>query len=384
MTANDETAHAAGAASPEDPLAGSLRRAMIDNAPRKTPLPLHIAQSTSARSNGFDQLAKLARLIEQDETLAAIVRGGQAERRGESSLPQETPPSSHFVREDKTFEHNWEGATGSASVDPGLCDGPTGEPLDPPEYGEYDGPDYSNGLPDQGRALRAFAVLIGLALGGSAGAFAYWALSNGRGHSDEARVMAASVSPDKTAPSPQEQSRLDEPLRDQSDERSADATGRTMTGAEEPADATPPMPQAVPPMSIAVGPVPTKMAELTPGPTPPGSPADAAQSQPPDVKKPAPRRTAPGATEPSGAHGMHYVVQLSSERGEAAAHARSQVLQNKYRDAFAGRKPFIRRADLGDRGVYYRVQMGPFAIGEANEICGNLKKSGADCVVQRN
>jgi sporulation related protein len=229
-----------------------------------------------------------------------------------------------------------------------------------------------------------FAALTGLALAGSAGAFAYWALPDGRGRSDEARVMAASISPDKTAPSPQEHGRLDEPLGAQSDERSVNATGRPTTGAEEPADAKPPMPQAPPPVSIAFGPVPTKVAELTPGPTPPGSPAGIAENQPPDVKKPAPRQTAPGVPEPSGAHGVRYVVQLSSERGEAAAHARSRVLQTKYRDAFAGRKPFISRADLGDRGVYYRVQMGPFAIEEANQICGNLKKSGADCVVQRN
>ena len=60
------------------------------------------------------------------------------------------------------------------------------------------------------------------------------------------------------------------------------------------------------------------------------------------------------------------------------------MLQTKYRDAFAGRKPFVRRADLGDRGIYYRVQMGPFAIEEANEICVNVKKSGADCIVHRN
>ena len=144
------------------------------------------------------------------------------------------------------------------------------------------------------------------------------------------------------------------------------------------------MPQALPPVGIASGPAPTKMAELTPEPTPAGSPAATAQDQPPDVTKPALRQTAPRAPEPSGAHGARYVVQLSSERGEAAAHARSRVLQTKYRDAFAGRKTFIRRADLGDRGVYYRVQMGPFAIEEANQICGNLKKSGADCVVQRN
>jgi SPOR domain len=368
MMRGDERAQAAGAAAPEDGLAGSLR--LIDAGPRKASPPLRIEPSTR------DRLAQLARLIEQDESLAAIVRGGRSEQGVELSLPREKPPSSHLAREDKAFEQ-------SALVDQGLCERPTSEP-GPPEYGEYDGPDYSNGLPDQRRGLKVFAALMGLALAGSASALAYWELSGGRARSGEPRVKAASISPVKTAPSPREHSRSDERPGDPSDERSVNATGRATAGAEEPADAKPPMPQAVPPMDIVFGPDPTKIAGLTEGPTPPGSSPGTAQNQPPDVKTPAPRQAAPGATEPRGAHDVRYVVQLCSERGEAAAHARSRVLQTKYANAFAGRKPFIRRADLGDRGVYYRVQMGPFAIEEANQICENLKKSGADCVVHRN
>ena len=379
-----EMAQAAGAASPADPLAGSLRRAMFDSGPRGASPPLRLEQSAPARSGGVERLVQLARLIERDETLAAIVRGGQSEERVELSPHREKPASFHPARDDQAFEHNSEVEAASPLVHPSLCDGPSGEPYDPPDRGQYDVPDYSNGLPDQRRGLKLFATLIGLALAGSASALAYWALSDGRGRSDGAPVMAASTSPDKTAPSPPGQSRLDEAPRDQSDERSVNATGRTMTGAEESADARPPTPQAPPPMGIAFGPAPTKMAELTPGPTPADSPAATEQNQPPEVTKPALRQTASGATEPSGADGVRHVVQLSSERGEAAAHATSRVLQTKYRDAFAGRKPFIRRADLGDRGVYYRVQVGPFSIEEANQICESLKRSGADCIVHRN
>ena len=144
------------------------------------------------------------------------------------------------------------------------------------------------------------------------------------------------------------------------------------------------MPQAPPPVGIVFGPVPTQVAELIPGPTPPVSPASTVQHRPPEVKKPAPRRRAPVSAARSDAHGVRYDVQLSSERSEAAARVRFLVLQTAYGNVLAGRNLFIRRADLGDRGVYYRVQTGPFAIEEANQICGNLKKSGADCIVQRN
>jgi SPOR domain len=379
MMRGGEMTRAAGAASHEDALAGSPRR--IDTGARGASPPLRIGQSTLTRPGGVDRLAQLARLIEQDETLAAIVRDGRSEERVDLSRRGEKPASSPLARADEAFEHNGEGEAEWALVHRGSCEGPPGGPTDPPDYGEYDSPAYPNGLPDQRRGLRVFAALIALGLAGSASAFAYWTFSDRRGRGDEARVTAASINADKTAPSPRENSRPDEGPRDQPEERSVNAADRATTGAEEPADAKPPMPQVAPAMGIAFGAAPTRMAELTPGPAP-VSPAGLAQDQPAEPKKPA-RQTAP-ATESNGAQGTHYVVQLCSERGEAAAHATSQVLQNKYRNAFAGRKPFVRRAELGDRGVYYRVQLGPFAIGEANEICDDLKKSGADCVVHRN
>jgi hypothetical protein len=376
MMRADEMAQAVAA------LARSLR--LIDIGRRRASAPLRIEESTPARPSGVDRLAQLTRLIEQDETLAAIVREGKSEQRADLSLRGEEPPSSQLAREDKVFEHDWEDEAGSALVHPGSCDEPAREPHDAPDYGEYDNPDYSNGLPDQRRGLKVFAALIGLILAGSASAFAYWTLSDRRGRGDEARVVATSISPEKTAPSPLEHSRADERFDDKPEERSVNATGRATTGAEEPADAKPPPPQTLPPMDIVVGPAPTKVAALAPAPTLPGNPADTAQNRPPDVRKPKPRRRVPVATVPRGAHGVRYDVQLSSERSEAAARVRSLVLQTTYTDVLADRKLFIRRADLGERGVYYRVQMGPFAIGEANQICGDLRKSGADCIVQRN
>jgi hypothetical protein len=40
----------------------------------------------------------------------------------------------------------------------------------------------------------------------------------------------------------------------------------------------------------------------------------------------------------------------------------------------------IQRADLGARGVYYRIQIGPFASqGEAGQFCAQLKARSVDC-----
>ena len=45
----------------------------------------------------------------------------------------------------------------------------------------------------------------------------------------------------------------------------------------------------------------------------------------------------------------------------------------------------IRRADLGDKGVFYRTQVGPFeTMEQASEFCGSLKAAGGQCVIHRN
>ena len=110
--------------------------------------------------------------------------------------------------------------------------------------------------------------------------------------------------------------------------------------------------------------------------SPQGSPA-------PD---PAPTRVAatnPVQTAPSAGGG--YLVQISSQKNEADAQASYRALQNKFPGVLGSRPPVIKRADLGDKGVYYRAMVGPFgSTEEAAQFCGNLKTAGGQCVVQRN
>jgi hypothetical protein len=79
------------------------------------------------------------------------------------------------------------------------------------------------------------------------------------------------------------------------------------------------------------------------------------------------------------------VVQVASQKTEEDAQASFRALQAKYPTVLGGRQPLIRRIDLGERGVFYRVQVGPFASADqANDLCGNLKSAGGQCIVQRN
>jgi hypothetical protein len=80
-----------------------------------------------------------------------------------------------------------------------------------------------------------------------------------------------------------------------------------------------------------------------------------------------------------------YLVVVSSQRSEVDAEASYRALQGKFPGVLGSRAPVIKRADLGDKGVYYRALVGPFGTpDEAFQFCGSLKTAGGQCVVQRN
>ena len=101
-----------------------------------------------------------------------------------------------------------------------------------------------------------------------------------------------------------------------------------------------------------------------------------------------PRRPASPATNPAQprrANGGGYLVQVSSQKNEADAQASYRALQGKFPTVLGSRSPVIKRADLGEKGVYYRAMVGPFGSpDEATQFCGSLKSAGGQCVVQRN
>jgi SPOR domain len=94
----------------------------------------------------------------------------------------------------------------------------------------------------------------------------------------------------------------------------------------------------------------------------------------------------PAQVVPSApAAGGMYMVQVSSQRNESDAQASYKALQGKFPTVLGSHAPVIKRADLGNKGVYYRAMVGPFGTpGEASQFCGSLKTAGGQCVVQRN
>ena len=108
---------------------------------------------------------------------------------------------------------------------------------------------------------------------------------------------------------------------------------------------------------------------MTPPPSaPPANPAEAAAATP------------AAAAPPAGT----YSVQVSSQRSEAQAQSAYKSLQSRYPQLFNNQNAMILRADLGDKGTYYRVRVGPMDRGEADNFCSNLKSAGGDCFIRRN
>ena len=109
------------------------------------------------------------------------------------------------------------------------------------------------------------------------------------------------------------------------------------------------------------------------------------QSAPASDPAPPTRLAATNAVQTAPSAGGGYLVQVSSEKKEADAQVSYRALQNKFPAALGSRPPVIKRADLGDKGVYYRTMVGPFgSTEEAAQFCGNLKSAGGQCVIQKN
>ncbi len=90
-------------------------------------------------------------------------------------------------------------------------------------------------------------------------------------------------------------------------------------------------------------------------------------------------------TQAAPASSGNYVVQVASQRSESDAQASYKALQSKYPSVLGSRSAQIKKADLGDKGTYYRAVVGPFNSSEdASTVCNNLKVAGGQCVVQRN
>ena len=79
-----------------------------------------------------------------------------------------------------------------------------------------------------------------------------------------------------------------------------------------------------------------------------------------------------------------FAVQVASNQRQADSLAIFADLQRRYPDLVKDYRPLIQRADLGSRGIFYRLRIGPLGSkADANRLCGSLRNAGLPgCIVR--
>jgi SPOR domain len=432
---------------------------------------------SSEQSGGGDPLAELARLIGQRDPFAEF--GRSSARQGhrpspdvpttapvdwQQALAHEPDPTADYRRQEE-YETRQEYAHPLAPVE-GHDDAPLAADYqdghhddrihDGPQYGdrlqggdEAD-PYYQDDVPlephedemydDAPHARRRSGLvtalaLIGCAVLGTAGAYAYRSYSGAPSSTQPPPVITADNStPTKiipaTAGDPQSSKAVQDRLAIAEKEQlvskqeepvalsaprgapAASAPSGQAGSAGQPAAASEPKkvrtvtirpdgsdvsgkPMGMAPPA-APGPAATATATARPAATPPAPRAappaarngGAPISLEPQAGEPAaaPARARTAAIPPSAEGAASgFVVQLSSQKTESEAQSSFRSLQAKFPNELGSRQPIIRRADLGSKGVFYRTMIGPFASAqEASQFCATYKAAGGQCVVPNN
>ena len=147
-----------------------------------------------------------------------------------------------------------------------------------------------------------------------------------------------------------------------------------------------PLPVAEP-AAVVAAPVPTPV--VVPAPTPAPAPVVVAP-QPPaaTVSTPAQGKKVSidqlmGAPKSAAPVSGKVAVQLASVTSESQARIMADNLQKKYAALLRHASLHVTRADLGAKGIVYRIQSQGLAASEASGICSSLKQAKAGCILVR-
>ncbi len=185
--------------------------------------------------------------------------------------------------------------------------------------------------------------------------------------------------PPETPKPPQPSPTADVPMAEPPVEsEAASEPPEPFTPAPEPPE--PAAPPPAPPEPVASVPAPPEPAAAAPEPAEPATSAPAAETTAPPAP-PAPAvQTA--ARTPSGAPSGAYVVQLAALRARDSARPAWARLQKAHPMFLGDKELTIQEVDLGERGIFYRVQAGFFPDrAGASALCQALKARQQDCLV---
>lgn len=156
---------------------------------------------------------------------------------------------------------------------------------------------------------------------------------------------------------------------------------------------TQPPPNAVPAPTVSVAPAPPPMptkpaakdgapVSLAPKPLQ-TAPAPTTEPTKPKTQPPvavATKTPPPAPVRTTRMGGNAYRIQLGAVRSEDAAKKEWRRLKAKHKDVLGSLALSVIRADLGAKGIYYRLRAGPLADRDAaDRACGTLKSRKVPC-----
>lgn len=159
---------------------------------------------------------------------------------------------------------------------------------------------------------------------------------------------------------------------------------RLLPPPEEPLPRPAPPPQPAPAQLAAEPPSPP-VSRPEPVEAPPAVAALPPEPPPAPVAVPAPAppiaAPSPPAIQPGAQQGVR--LQIASVRSEGGARQEFQRLQRRFPAELGDLGLTVVRADLGEKGIYYRVHAGPVDGTRADAICQTLKAQSVGCLVIR-
>ncbi|MGI9383656.1 MAG: DUF2147 domain-containing protein [Methyloligellaceae bacterium] len=157
--------------------------------------------------------------------------------------------------------------------------------------------------------------------------------------------------------------------------RPAPAPAARPQPAPQPVETT----QAIPQKRIAV-------ARTAPNPVPP-PPARTPQAAAPapQAGAPAPQPESVEVANLATSDGAGYMVQVAARKSPKAAVRAFGRLQRRFPQILGGFQPVVQKADLGEKGVWYRLRVGPMPERTAAaDLCRRLRDAGGPaCFVRR-
>ena len=93
-------------------------------------------------------------------------------------------------------------------------------------------------------------------------------------------------------------------------------------------------------------------------------------------------RSTASAAAPTG---VGFMVQVSAQKSEGEASSAFKSAQAKYPNLLGTYEVVLRKKEIAHKGTFYGAQVGPFETrDQATELCAQLKSAGGNCLVEKN